>query len=1279
MTSWRQRRLRAIRLGPRINTTNNPGRNIAAEHQSEFPTRQADPDMNPNRSSPAIATVLWLGLAALNFTAPLAAGYDQDEDPFAAGVRNTEALTPEQEQAALHVPPGFRVQLFAAEPDIAKPMNMAFDTRGRLWVTSSLEYPFAAPADRPGRDTVRILEDTDGDGRMDKNTVFADGLNIPIGLLPIGNGCIVYSIPNIYWMEDTNNDGVADVRRVLYGPMGFERDTHGMNNAFRRGLDGWIYACHGFNNETRVRGTDGHEIHMVSGNTFRFKLDGSRIEHVTYGQVNPFGSCVDEFGQIYTADCHSKPIYQMIPGGSYPSFGRPDRGLGFVPEMMAHLHGSTAICGLVLATTESFPAEFRGRLYSGNVMTSRINCNLLERRGMTAIANEQPDFLKSDDPWFRPVDLQFGPDGALYVADFYNRIIGHYEVPLLHPGRDRDRGRIWRISTAASAATPSQKKPELGELIEQFAASDISARLRAVNESLDFPPEKTLPLFRKGLQSANEQIRCGCLWGLARQNQLFPAELDRCIADLSAIVRAHACRVLAEKQSLSTHEQQLLRTALKDTDPHVRGFAATAIGRRGDSNLQNLAAILSALNATPETDPILRYTLRVAAQSRLTDTHDSELWKTLATGPNEAQLSALAIATPTPAAAEFLLDSMLKSSDLNSPTTATSSGEHQPNLNNALQHIAKFIPDHRVDDTVRVVSAQTRKNGREAIELLQSLQAGLEQRGVRRHPAIVQWANQLLPGEFAASASAWTSEPLAAGQRTDDPWVLERRVSAGTTQAPLFLCSLPRGEQLTGVLRSPEFVLSDRFGFAIAGHSGFPDQPISGLNKVRLLLTETGETIAETSPPRNDTAQPVEWNTSRFSGRKAVLELIDADSAAAYAWLAVGQFTGTDLSLPETSPAEVAERLRSAVSLCDRLELKSQSAALADTLRLQTLEPALQSSIALLIHRWTSPAANSGGNSPTDANATSAASPAVQLTAAVLLEEASIAPRDRRRLIDVVLSTPTSSSQSSAVTAELKPESSNTAEPSNAPKTFNQPKTASETVQSVLPGLSARSQARVAEALAADPAAASYLLDLTATGRIAPRVLQMQSVATRLNRHKNDALKSRIDAQLAAMPSENESLQQLISQRQELLRTSTPRIERGSELFKKNCAACHQVAGQGAIVGPQLDGIGTRGGDRLVEDILAPNRNVDPAFRTSSLLLKDGKVVVGLLRVETGSELVLVDNAGKEIRVPTADVEERSTTLMSVMPENWGETVSAEDFVDLVGWLRTSPEPAAAP
>jgi len=307
------------------------------------------------------------------------------------------------------LPPGFEAQLVAAEPDIDKPLNMAFDARGRLWVSCTLEYPYPVKVGTAGRDSIKILEDRDGDGRAEKITTFADGLNIPIGLYPYKDGVICYSIPYIWHLRDTDGDGKCDRREKLYGPFDHTRDAHGLCNSFTRGYDGWLYACHGFNNQSTVSGDDGHQVTMHSGNTFRIRLDGSRIEHHTHGQVNPFGMAYDSQGNLLTADCHTKPVTLLLRGGYYNSFGKPHDGLGYVPDVMDHLHGSTAIGGLAICTDRtSFPAVYLNSAFGGNVMTSRVNRNSLLYHGSSVRAQEESDFLISGDSWFRPVDLKFG-------------------------------------------------------------------------------------------------------------------------------------------------------------------------------------------------------------------------------------------------------------------------------------------------------------------------------------------------------------------------------------------------------------------------------------------------------------------------------------------------------------------------------------------------------------------------------------------------------------------------------------------------------------------------------------------------------------------------------------------------------------------------------------------------------------------------------------------------------------------------------------------------------
>ena len=385
--------------------------------------------------------------------------------PLSELVASTGPRTPEEEIKGFHLPPGFKIQLVAAEPQIHKPMNLGFDDKGRLWVTSSLEYPWPAKPGAKARDEVVILDDFDADGRARRRSTFADGLNIPIGLLPLSSSsALVHDIPQVRRFTDNDGDGRADKVETAYESYGFV-DTHGMTNAFTVGFDGWIYACHGFANTSAVKGKDGQEVPMQSGNTYRMRADGSHAEPWTHGQVNPFGIAMDPLGNLFTSDCHSKPIYQLIRGAWYPSFGKPHDGLGFGPEMIAHDHYSTGIAGIVYYAADQFPAAFRDNIFIGNVVTSRINRDSLVRRSSTYQAVEQPDLVVSDDPWFRPVDIKLGPDGALYVADFYNKISRPLRSPA-DPPRPRPRARADLEDHLRGDRGPRRGEGPAGRLVE---------------------------------------------------------------------------------------------------------------------------------------------------------------------------------------------------------------------------------------------------------------------------------------------------------------------------------------------------------------------------------------------------------------------------------------------------------------------------------------------------------------------------------------------------------------------------------------------------------------------------------------------------------------------------------------------------------------------------------------------------------------------------------------------------------------------------------------------
>ncbi len=535
-------------------------------------------------------------------------------------------LSPQEELTKFHLPPGFEIQLVASEPEVRKPIQMNFDSRGRLYFTQSVEYPFPVKPGKKGRDTVSVIDGFDDNGHATTISTYVDGLNIPIGVTPIPDGVICYSIPNIWRCTDPGHVGHTTQREVLYGAFHY-RDTHGLNGSFTRWLDGWIYANHGYTNDDTVSGRDGWKIHMQSGNTYRMRDDGSHLEYWTHGRVNPFGMAFDPLGNLFISDCETLPIYLHLREAYYPSFGRPDDGLGFGPPMLDHMHGSSAIAGIVYFAADSWPAEWRDTIFIGNPVTHRINHDRLTPRGSFYWADSTPDFLSCDDQWFRPVDLKLGPDGAMYVADFYNRIIGHYEVPLTHPGRDHDHGRIWRIVYVGAKDHPAPKPtmPNLAvmsgaELIGELANVSLPIRTLATNELVDRIGTAAVAPVKELLASdkSTPTQRAHGLWVLQRLGALDDTLVNRLVNDPERLVRVHMVHALAErpdwtKQTLDV--MNMVREKLNDPDAFVRRAAVEALELH--PQIDNVKLIADLWSRTAEEDTHLIHSCRISLRDQL--------------------------------------------------------------------------------------------------------------------------------------------------------------------------------------------------------------------------------------------------------------------------------------------------------------------------------------------------------------------------------------------------------------------------------------------------------------------------------------------------------------------------------------------------------------------------------------------------------------------------------------------------------------------------------------
>jgi putative heme-binding domain-containing protein len=1008
------------------------------------------------------------------------------DDPYARFMAKTEALTPQEQQRRFRLPAGFAIDLVAAEPAIRKPINLAFDSAGRLLVSGSVEYPHPVPPGGTPRDAIYRLTDTGGDGTFDHTAVFVAGLNLPMGVAAVPSGVIVSSVGTVDEFRDGGfrhgefRHGAGDRRREAGGSLrrdggslrrtvlrgfGYD-DTHGMVSSLTPWIDGWIYATHGEGNTSRVAGADGHAVTLRGGNAFRFRRDGSRVEIFAHGQANPFGLAVDPRGDLFSADSHSRPAMLLLRGGWYAGIGAKHDGLGLAPVIMDHYHGSTGIAGIAFYADDVYPPPYRETLFIGNPSTGRINQDALESRGSSYRTVERPDFLACDDPWFRPVDIKLGPDGGLYIADFYDRVIAHNVVPTGHAGRDRQRGRIWRVRyTGKREARPVRdlSRAELPELLKALAHANLTVRTLATNEIVERVGRDAVgalkSLVLKALMTGESRPheRACALWALARLRSLDAGLIDRLARDADPVVRTQLVKALGEMPDWTGQSAglfELVRDKLRDTDPFVRRAAADALGRHPSQG--NLRPLVDAWTAAAIGDALLIHTIRMAVRDNLGAVEDvpraaaAAMAGLASDSPHERLLAGACLGLPTASSARFLL-SHLQGKDHDASQRAT-----------LLHHAAKHLPRDEMPELYSFV------------------------RSFRRHETETQ--GEILRAVFRAAQERESAVPNDIAQ-----WAIEhaRRL-------------LESGDEFS-VQAGIESAWTMRL------------KPLAGQIKP----------LAERKSP---------YPELRSLAIDAVAALEPAES--------IGFLGG--LLADAAEPAEIREKAADAL------------AKIPDV-------------------------------------------------------------RGRKILL-----------------AELH----------NAPFAL---------------------ALAIARQLIHTPDAAESLLVAIGQGR-APRQLLLDPQLDQLLR---DSGLPNIDARLAdlrrGLPPVDDRAEKEIARHRVAFGQARPDARRGGEVFEKQCAACHAIGGRGAEIGPSLDGVAARGLDRLLEDLLIPSLSLDPKFRATLVVMKDGTTRTGLVVSDEPAALVLADAEGKETRLPIAQVESKKPLNVSPMPP--ASRIAEGDLYDLVAYL----------
>lgn len=451
--------------------------------------------------------------------------------------------SPQELPKALEVHPEFNVSLVAAEPLINKPMNIDWDEKGRLWVVETPEYPNGlrqsnvdawkdSGAIKPGQydrkplDRVSILSDTNGDGVMDKKQVFADEIELATSSVFYKNGVIVCAAPDVWFFEDTNGDDKADKRTKIYTNLG-NRDTHAVINNMRWGLDGWIYATHGYSSTDDVKSGDGSKgFGPIGAGVVRFKPDGSAFEQYASRGGNTWGLDITSDGQVFytqpTSGNHF--IHVVLPEyvlakGKLPGVSGTNGMLPREPtypamhwEQQAYVQidqvGSyTAAAGCAIYEGDAWPAKWNYGYFTTEPTLNIVSHFMVEPDGVTYKAKREPgreqtEFIRSKNLWFRPIENRVGPDGALYIVDFCNQAVIHNDTrgpthgpanAAVRPDRDHYYGRIWKVQhkEAKKVEVIQSDKADLKSLIKVAALAESEhQRANAWARILESPIDK---------------------------------------------------------------------------------------------------------------------------------------------------------------------------------------------------------------------------------------------------------------------------------------------------------------------------------------------------------------------------------------------------------------------------------------------------------------------------------------------------------------------------------------------------------------------------------------------------------------------------------------------------------------------------------------------------------------------------------------------------------------------------------------------------------------------
>ena len=1175
--------------------------------------------------------------------------------------------SPEAQVASFSLAPGYAIELVAADPDLAKVVDLCFDDAGRMWAVTAVEYPLDANEtpgaeeiySRGGRDRVLVFDTPCAPGRQVPRT-FADKLAMPMSVLPIADGVLVAHGPQILMLRDTDADGTADSREVVLEGFGVQ-DSHLMPHRMLRGPGEWIYVMQGAFNSSRVRTKSGAVVAFDQCKIGRFKRDGLRFEVVGTGLNNIWGFVIDPRGGMWIQEANDLgyPVVPFYLGASYPGIG-DHRARPFSPMFPAlsdFAMGGTGLSGLALSEDpRDFPPPYGGAMIVANPIARQVQgVRVTSADGLHEL-EKLGDLITSSDPWFRPIAVHFGPDGCLYIVDWYNAIISHNEVPRTDPGRDKSRGRIWRVrhESQTRRAIPDVTRASDAQLLAHLRSDSAWEARAAWHQIVDRRQVALVPALAELLRDehAATPLRVLALWSLQGLGQAAAALDPNLMASASADVRREAVRALGESRPTAGSIPGLLAGIEKEQDDAVRRAAigvVDGVEAPGADCLMLLLSWVRAPAAAPE--GVGRARLRELQRCYVLDFERSLIRAALEQHPRELE-SLLA----SPAAANASLEARA----LAAMALAPEAGALQ------LAAIVGRLPRPPANEEILVLAS---RGGDPAVgACFEALLA--DERS--RDAVLVQLLNVRERLRGPVLAVAITRAVRARLARADDSAGRELCVKLAAAFAlkelEPELIAIAQGAEDAATRAACVRALTEIDCSRIDLFQSLAAGSMPGGELQRACATA----LIESKDPRAPAAVVQLWPQLSLPLRQLALDSLSNSHALAAGLLAA---VDDDEILPSELDGRALERLTALFADDPRLVKLERALAgrLKHVLRLGGGDAALQTRLTLAgafsVEAWVNldaPIDNQdavlGARGGTDFNFADAR---FRMYAGAQHGDAIIASRQLQP------GTWTHVAITRDTAGILKLYLNGEPDPATCRPTLAVLENLDVGV-AVAPGgtRGALCEVRVWSVERSAEQIGAYFRRSLA-GEPQPGLLFHSGGAqTAVKLIGAATLERTLDAPALLDALQARELEAKFARYRELSRAPGD-IVRGKQLFTSTCMACHTLSGEGTRIGPPLDGIGLRDNETLLRALLTPSAAVESGYRLLRVETIEGELLDGLLASEDERAIVLRRQGREDLRLGRSEIRRLFFDARSVMPDGQIESLPPADVSALFAFLAT--------